>query len=120
MAYDCEFTGETHILVLCNALHFKRMENNLIPPFMMRLAGNEVDKCPKFLSNNPTERNHSMYFPTQDIRIHFQLEGIILYIPTRCPTKAELEQKEGEYLLLTPNVPTWDPTQLYIKTRNTT
>ena len=108
VAYNCELTGNTHILVLCNALHFNRMENNLIPPFMMRLAGNEVDECPKFLSKNPTERNHSLYFPSQDIRIPFQLKGIISYIPTRCPTKQELDNKQGEYLMLTPNLPTWD------------
>ena len=114
VAYDCEFMGETQILVLCNALHFKRMENNLIPPLMMRLTGIEVNECPKFLSKEPTEKNHSMYFPSQDIRIPFQLEGIISYVPTRCPTKGELNHKEGEYLLLTPNLPTWDPlTALY-------
>ena len=109
VAYDCEYSGETRILVLCNALYFKRMENNLIPPFMMRLARIEVDECPKFLSKSPTETNHSMYFPTEDIRIPFQLEGIISYVPTRCPTEAEIEDKKGEYLLLTPNSPTWDP-----------
>ena len=81
---------------------------------MMRLAGIEVDECPKFLSKSPTEKNHSMYFPSQDIRIPFQLEGIISYVPTRCPTEAKLDDKEGKYLLLTPNVPTWDPhTALY-------
>ena len=114
VAYDCELTGETHILVLCNALHFQRMENNLIPPFMMRLAGIEVDECPKFLSKQPTESNHSMFFPAEEIRIPFQLEGIISYVPTRCPTEDELTHREGEYLMLTPNVPTWDPhTELY-------
>ena len=39
------------------------MDINLIPPFMMRLAGLEVDECPKFLSKEPNEQNHSMYFP---------------------------------------------------------
>ena len=35
VAYDCELTGETRILIICNVLHFRRMEVNLIPPFMM-------------------------------------------------------------------------------------
>lgn len=109
VAYDCEFSGETRILVLCNALHFQNMENNLIPPFMMRLAGIEVDECPKFLSKQPSESNHSMYFPSDDIRIPFQLEGIISYVPTRCPTETEINDNDGNYLLLTPNVPKWDP-----------
>ena len=85
------------------------MEVNLLPPFMMRLAGIEVDECPKFLSKNPKDSNHSMYFPNEDIRIPFQLEGIISYIPTRAPTDEELMKEEGHYLLLTPNLPIWDP-----------
>ena len=50
VAYDCEYTGETRIMVICNVLYFKNMEVNLIPPFMMRLAGIEVNECPKFLA----------------------------------------------------------------------
>ena len=81
---------------------------------MMRLVGIEVDECPKFLSKQPTKRNHSIYFPTEDIRILFELKGIISYISTRCPTKEEIDTNEGEYLLLAPNLPTWDPhTVLY-------
>ena len=76
VAYDCDITGGTHILVICNALYFKNMDTNLIPSFIMRLAGLEIDECPKFLSRQPKESNHSMYFPTQDIRIPFQIEGI--------------------------------------------
>ena len=116
LAYDCDITGETRILVVCNALYFKNMDVNLIPPFMMRLAGVEVNECPKFLSKNPSEDNHSMYFPREDVRISFHLEGIISYIPTRAPRKDELKELEGKYLLLTPNMPTWDPhTGIYRK-----
>ena len=50
-----------------------------------------------------------MYFPDKDIRIPFQLEGIISYIPTCAPTDDELINEEGHYLLLTPNLPIWDP-----------
>ena len=83
-------------------------------PFIMRLAGIEVDKCLKFLSKDPTENNHSLYFPSEEIQIPFQLKGIITYIPTRCPTREELDANEGGYLLMTPNLPSWDPhTALY-------
>ena len=50
-----------------------------------------------------------MYFPQEDVQIPFQIEGIISYIPTRKPTKSELAAFEGNYLMLTPNLPTWDP-----------
>ena len=78
-SYKCDVTGKVYILVICNVLYFKNMEENLIPPFMMRFAGIKVDECHKFLFKFPTESNHSMYFPDADIRIPFQLEGIILY-----------------------------------------
>ena len=71
VAYDCKFTGKTLILVICNALYFQNMEENLIPPFMMRLAGIEVDECPKFLARNPSESNHSISSVTQIRGYHF-------------------------------------------------
>ena len=109
VTYECEYSGNIHILVLCNALYFKNMDINLVPPFMMRLAGLDVDECPKFLAKNPKESNHSVYFPDSDTRLQFQLEGIISYLPTRKPSKGELKDNEGHYLLLTPNTPQWDP-----------
>ena len=76
---------------------------------MMCLAGVDVDECLKFLSKVPTENNHSMYFPDADVQIPFQLEGIISYVPTRIPSTKELDEQSGSYLLLTPNMPSWDP-----------
>ena len=105
VTYDCN----VYILVICNALYFKNMEENLVPPFMMRLAGIDVNECPKFLAKIPSESNHSMYFPDADVRVPFQLEGIISHIPMRIPSTSELDEQTGSYLLLTPNMPTWDP-----------
>lgn len=114
VAYDDEYTGETHILVIHNALYFRNMDNNLIPPFMMRLVGLEVDECAKFLAKDPKETNHSIYFPEVDKRFHLQLEGIVSYIPTRLPTTEEIQSQIGHYMALTPNMPIWDPhTDLY-------
>ena len=109
VSYDCEYTGMTHVMVIHNALYFKNMEVNLIPPFMMRLTGLTINECPKFLSTNPSIEDHSIYFPTNYVRIPLQLEGTISYIPTRAPTAQELKENEGQYLLLTPNMPSWDP-----------
>ena len=75
----------------------------------MRLTGIEVNECPKFLARNPTEADHSLLFLDHDIRIPLQLEGIISYISTRIPTRNELADHEGQYLLMTPNVSDWDP-----------
>ena len=98
--YDCEITGNSYVMVICNALYVKDMEVNLIPPIMMRLAGIQIDECPKFLAEQPSIENHSAYFPEADVRIPFLLEGIISYIPTRIPTLAEMKANEGSYLLL--------------------
>ena len=54
MVHDCESTGRIIILSIHNTLYFKEMNHNLIPTFMMRLYGFEVDKGPKFLACNPT------------------------------------------------------------------
>ena len=107
IAYDCPSTGNTIIFKIYNALYFKNMKNNLIPPFAMRLAGLEVDECPKFLSKNPTESNHSIYDTENDVRIPLQLNGIISNVTTRIPLMTELN--ECMSLDLTPNCNDWDP-----------
>ena len=107
--YDCEVIGSSYVLVIHNALYIKEMAVNFIPPIMMRLAGLVVDKCSKFLSENPTETNHSIYFKDHDFRIPLQLQGTISYIPTRRPTSHELRVNEGEYLQMTPSMVKWDP-----------
>ena len=65
LAYDCEFTGETVLMIIRNALHVPSMNNHLIPPFMMRLAGLDVNECAKFLAKKPNISHHSVYFPEE-------------------------------------------------------
>ena len=107
--YDCEYSGSSYVLIVHNALHFKNMDVNLIPPIMMRIAGLEVDECPKFLARTPNESNHSIYFPVNELRIPLCIEGLISYIPTREPTIKESNEKIGEYVLLAQKLPSWDP-----------
>ena len=35
IAYDCPYSMQTYILVVCNALHIPSMDHNLIPPFIL-------------------------------------------------------------------------------------
>ena len=37
------------------------------------------------------------------------IEGIISYIPSMIPTSTKLAEKEGGYLIMTPNMPSWNP-----------
>ena len=107
LAYDCEFTGETVLMIIRNALHVPSMNNHLIPPFMMRLAGLDVNECAKFLAKKPNISHHSVYFPEKERRIPLSITGITSYIPSRSPTGQELD--ELEILELTPQVDQWDP-----------
>ena len=108
MIYDCEYSGKSYIMIIRNALYLKQMETTLIPPFMMRVAGIEIDECPKFLARDPSIKNHSIYFPEDEIRIPMKLYGIISYIPARLPSTEELEG-DIESLELTPQTDHWDP-----------
>ena len=42
VAYGCEYTGKTFILVIYNTLYLRNMEMNLVPPIMMRLPDLDV------------------------------------------------------------------------------
>ena len=112
IAYTDEDSGETVVLLVHNALYIKSMEHNLIPPFMIRLAGIHVDECPKFLSPNPTLNTHAITWfdkdnTTVNLRINLQLQGIISYFPTRIPHEDELDNCNR--FNLTPDSPEWDP-----------
>ena len=63
----------------------KLMEVNLIPQFMLRLAGLEVNECPKFFAKKPGLEHHSVVFPKDDIRLPFKIEGIVSYLPAQPP-----------------------------------
>ena len=89
--YDCEYSGESYLLVIKNALYIRFMTVTLIPPFMMRLSKIEVDECPKSLCKRPTEKNHSLYFTNINSRIPLKLDGIISYLPCRMPSQNEVQ-----------------------------
>ena len=107
VAYDCKFIEENYILVIYNDLHMKLMEVNLIPPFMLRLAGLDVNECPKLLTNKTILEHHSVFFPKDDIRLTFKIEGIVSYLPTRPPDISEMSN--CKHLVLTPESQSWDP-----------
>ena len=88
--YECPVSGKEHILLVRNALHVPAMEQNLIPPFVMREAGIVVNDTPKIHMKNPTIEDHSIYFADSNFRIPMALWGTFSYFPTRLPTNDEL------------------------------
>lgn len=107
--YDCPYTGISHMMVIRNALHVPSMENNLIPPFIMREAGIEVNEVAKIQVPNPSEEDHSIYFKETNLRIPLALWGVFSYFPTYKPTARSLSESDDVYLI----TPTrWNPHQI--------
>ena len=67
IAYDCPYSMKTYILIARNALYVESMDNNLVPPFIMRESGLEVNEVPKIHASEPSVENHSIYCPEQSL-----------------------------------------------------
>ena len=99
LLYDCPYSGDEVIVLIRNALYFPTMENNLIPPFVMREAGVVVNDMPKIQATDPTTAMHSLYFPETGFRIPLSLRGVFSYFSTSRPTLLQLQKCEKVYLL---------------------
>ena len=76
------------------------MEINLIPPFMLHIAGLEVNECPKLLAEKLGLEHNLVFFSKYDIRLPLKTEGIISYLPTGPPDPSEMF--DCKHLVLTP------------------
>jgi hypothetical protein len=106
LLYDCPYSGDKVILLIRNAIHVPNMENNLIPPFVMREAGVVVNDTPKIQIAKPLAGDHSICFPETDLRIPLALWGVFSYFPMSKPHLSKLQQLDNVYML-TPMA--WDP-----------
>lgn len=97
--YDCPYKGSSQLLLMRNALHVPSMENNLIPPFIMREAGVQVSDTPKIHVREPTLDDHALYFRQDDFRIPFKLHGVFSCFDTSLPTLDEVNTIEDVYML---------------------
>ncbi len=61
IAYDDPISLQTHLLVMRNALLIPTMDHNLIPQFLIWLAGLQIDETPKHQLALPTVDNHAIY-----------------------------------------------------------
>ena len=66
------------------------MNNNLIPPFVMKEAGILINNTPKIqtvkASRTNREEDHSIYFPESNFQIPPSLEEMFSYFVTVEPT----------------------------------
>ena len=96
--YDDPYDGKSYILVILNALHVPSMEHNLIPPFMMREAGIQVNDTPKIQVEDPSESDHAITFQETELRIPLSLYGVFSFSPTSKPSDEEHTQRKFMYL----------------------
>ena len=93
-------------LVVQNTIHVPSMENNLIPPFMMREAGIMVNEKAKIHTDDLKDSDHSITFSSTGFRISLYLWGIFSYFSTRQPTREDLLAGHDVYVL---SPSKWDP-----------
>ena len=94
LMYRCPHNQTQYLLVVQNALYVSSMKHHLIPPFVMREGGVEVNDVPKF-QVAPIKRgleDHSLYFEKSRLQIHLKLEGIFSYFETSKPSELELQE----------------------------
>jgi hypothetical protein len=104
--YDCPYDGKQYMLLIQNALHVPSMNNNLLPPFVLREHGIQINDTPKIQVDDPTVDNHSILFPETGFCIPLSLWGIFSYFPTSKPTEQTLNDSDEVYTL-TPTK--WNP-----------
>ena len=75
------------------------MNINMLPPFIIRKQGIQVQEIPKIQTPKATISDHSIYFSDTGFRIPLSLWGIFSYFPTRKPSVQDLTDIDEVYLL---------------------
>ncbi len=114
IAYKDPILLQTHLLVMRNALLIPMMDHNLIPPFLLRMAGLQVDETPKHQLALPTVNNHLIYDSETEKHIHLKLKGIFSYFPTQALTLDEIDNWDRfPIVFITSDGDAWDPHTLH-------
>ena len=110
IAYDCQTSGETYLLVVRNDLCVPTIETDLIHTFILREAGLVLNDTPKIHCDDPSIENHSLFDEETGTRILFTLNGTFSIFDSRSLTEDEIENA-GNYptIFLTPDSDMWDP-----------
>ena len=76
LAFDCPCSGEVHVLVLRNVIHVPSMDQNLIPPFIIRSGGVTINDVPKIHYKDPAVDDHYIVFDQSNLRTPLQLNRV--------------------------------------------
>ena len=110
VAYDCTYSGEVILLMSRNALFVVSMDHNLVPPFIVREAGLQVNEQAKIHTSEPTKQDHSIWDKESKKRIPLQLDGTFSVSTTQKLTQDEVNNA-GDYkvILISPDSNCWNP-----------
>ena len=97
--YTCQYMAQVYVLVFKDALSVPSIENNLIPPFIMRESDMEVKNTAEINAMDTSVEDHSIYFPNFDIRITLFLHSVLSYFPKYKPSLVTLEGIYEIYLI---------------------
>ena len=109
VAYDCKRSNETYLLISRNVLYIDDMDDNLIPPFIMRQAGLIVSEIAKIHCDPDllTEDIHTIQHLESGLFIPLHLRSIFSYFETRKPTDEDL--CDGIPVMISPDAEVWQP-----------
>ena len=102
LAYDCKRTKQVYLLVLRNVLYIESMDDNLIPPFILREAGLIVNERAKIYwePGTTTEEDHTIREQHTGLFITMNLSSIFSYFPTMKPDEDDIE--DGVVVIMIP------------------
>ena len=111
VGYDCPETGKTWVLILKNALYVPTMERNIIPRFIIREAGLQVNDVPRIhCGEELNNESHCIVCEDAGLKIPLRLRGIFSVFSSRALTSEEEENCDDlNFIRLTPDGTSWDP-----------
>jgi hypothetical protein len=88
------------------------MENNLIPPFILREAGWTVNDVPRIHSDCVSQYTHSILLERRNVHIGLHLHGVFSYFTCTKPTQSEFDLADRNMIhWMTPITHAWNPNQ---------
>ena len=90
VAYNCQYSHKTCILVFKNALYITILDYNLIPLFILNEAGLVCNEKPKIHCDNLSHNDHCIFHKEAGLHIPLQLNGIFSFFHSWKPTSKEL------------------------------
>ena len=83
------------------------MEDNLLPPFIMRESGSTVNDTPKIHCTDPPSNDHCITFADRDLKIPLHINGKSYFFHTRRRTADALQSFEN--IFITTKRQHWNP-----------